>query len=217
MLKKILLLPWFGPFPSWLDQWVANMEYLKPMGYDYKIYSNLDLFKERIVEVLGINPVIESGTGKVWDYRPALGLLFSEDIKGYDYWGHTDFDCVYGNVEKFIPDSFLKNVDIYGNHYDYISGPWSLYRNCKEVNNAFKLHPRWKVYMESPVATSWSESEFSTIAQQHLRVKYLCQQTKDWNNFDTLKLVDGSLYEGDDEVMMAHFRRTKVWPTQIKL
>ncbi|KKK53002.1 hypothetical protein LCGC14_3099160, partial [marine sediment metagenome] len=117
-MKKIFLLPFFGQYPPWLDQWVANMEHL---DYDYKIFSNLKKFKERVREILRIEPNIEGGTGKIWDYRPALGLLYADIIKDYDVWGHTDFDCVYGDVDKYMP----KDFDIWSNHVDYVMGAWA--------------------------------------------------------------------------------------------
>jgi hypothetical protein len=80
MTKKLFLIPWFGPYPEWLDQWVANMEYLRPFGYDYLIFSSLDLFKQRVRDKLKIEPVIYPASGKVWDYRPLFGVLFEEEI-----------------------------------------------------------------------------------------------------------------------------------------
>ena len=216
MLKKLLIIPWFGPYPSWLDQWVANMEYLKPMGYDYKIYSNLELFKERAKEILGVKVAVKYRTGKVWDLRPAFGALFPEEIGGYDYWGHTDFDCLYGDIESFISDEELSACDIWSNDIGNVCGPWSLYKNTELVNNAFKLNPSWKMVFESSLVEGWEEGGFSTTADKYLKMCYNHLQTKDQDNFDTLNFDKGKLYEGEQEIMMAHFRRVKQWPRQIQ-
>lgn len=212
MLRKIFLIPWFGKYPEWIHKWVGNIEYLKSMGYEYKIYSNLKLFKERVHDILGIDCNIVEGTGKAWDFRPALGKLFPEDVKGYDYWGHTDFDCVYGDVAKFIPDKELKKYDIWTNENRYICGPWTLYKNCPEVNNAFNLSNKWIDYMSGSEANGWVEDEFTRIVNQSFKIKYELNQPYNWDDFSKLRFINGSLYEGDREIMMAHFRRVKQWP-----
>ena len=180
MMNKIFILPYFGKYPDWLDQWIANMEYL---NYDYIIYSSLKKFKQRVRDKLGIEPNIEGGTGKVWDYRPALGVLFEEEIKGYDYWGHTDFDCVYGDVDKYMPKEF----DIWSNHHNYICGPWTIYKNDSWINNLFRLCPEWKEIMENPKALGWAEREYTKIVNEYCNVVYTFHQTKSQDDFSNLK------------------------------
>ena len=34
---------------------------------------------------------------KLCDYKCAYGLIFEEYIKNYDFWGHCDLDCIYGD------------------------------------------------------------------------------------------------------------------------
>ena len=204
-MKKIFILPFFGEYPSWLDQWVANMEHL---DYDYKIFSNKKLFENRVREILNIEPYIIGGTGKVWDYRQALGVLYADEIKGYDCWGHTDFDCVYGDVDKYMP----KEWDIWANHVDYICGPWTLYKNTDKINNLFRLYDGWKDKMENPRITGWGEYEYTTVANANCNVAYTFYQTKSQDDFSQLRYENGKLYDGEDEVMMAHFRHVKVYP-----
>jgi len=204
-MKKIFLLPYFGEYPPWLDQWVANMEHL---DYDYKIFSNKKLFENRVREILNIEPYIIGGTGKVWDYRQALGVLYADEIKGYDCWGHTDFDCVYGDVDKYMP----KEWDIWANHVDYICGPWTLYKNTDKINNLFRLYDGWKDKMENPRITGWGEYEYTTVANANCNVAYTFYQTKSQDDFSQLRYENGKLYDGEDEVMMAHFRHVKVYP-----
>lgn len=204
-MGKLFIIPYFGKYPEWLDQWVANMELLKPKGYDYLIFSNLDIFKKRVKDKLGIDVDIQYGSGKVWDYRPMFGVLFEEEIKGYDYWGHTDFDCIYGNVEKFEP----KEYEIWSNHHEYICGAWTLYKNTDKVNNLFRKHEAWRDVLANPKPMGWAEKEFSRLVEKHTDYKYTFYQTKDLNEFDLT--FNNGLFDGGDEIMMCHFRRTKKW------
>ena len=138
--NKIFILPFFGELPPWIEQWKKNMESL---NYDYIIDTDLDSFKERVKRVLGIECNIVSGTGKLWDFRPALGLLYKDEIEGYTHWGHTDFDCVYGDVDKYEPECY----DIWSNHHNYIMGAWTIYKNNPVINKLFKAFPKWREKM----------------------------------------------------------------------
>src|ERR1700733_7181049 len=131
-ITKLLIVPFFGSLPEWYDK------YTPPKGYDLLLDQDLEGFKQRVRSVLGFDPDIKSGTGKPWDFRPTLGLLYAHEAKGYDFWGHTDLDCVYGDVDKWVTDDFLSNLDVHSNHNTYVCGCWALYRNTEKVNNLFK-------------------------------------------------------------------------------
>ena len=62
-----LLSPYFGELPEWYDQ------YEPPVGYDFLLDQDLEGFKKRVKDVLGIDCPIEWGSTKVSDYRCALG------------------------------------------------------------------------------------------------------------------------------------------------
>ena len=203
--KKIFILPFFGELPSWIDEWKENMKHL---NYDYIIDTDLDSFKARVKDILGIDCNIVEGTGKVWDYRPALGLLYAKEIEGYTHWGHTDFDCVYGDVDKYEPAEY----DIWSNHHNYIMGAWTIYKNTPEVNELFKKHDFWKVILSEENINAWAEKSFTDIVDTNCNIVYTHHQSKDPNNFNNLTYKKGKLYDGEDEIMMAHFRHTKVYP-----
>jgi len=200
-------MPFFGELPEWYDK------YEVPDGYDMLLDQDLEGFKKRVKDKLGIDCPIIWGTGKVWDYRCALGLLYEEEIKGYDFWGHTDYDCVYGNVDKWVTDDFLSNLDLHSNHNTYVNGCWSLYRNTPEVNNLFKQCPEWKEKMIYPEANGWVENEYSrTLEQSGLRYEYTFWQGNPYTTEPNLKKKGGKLYQDGQEIMMFHFRRSKKFP-----
>ncbi len=219
VITKLLICPYFGVYPPWMEHWFANTERMSNHGYEFLFDEDEEAFADRVREVLGIEPPAMFGSGNIWDFRPALGLLYEKEAEGYDFWGHTDFDCVYGQVEKWMTDRLLSEVDIFSNHADYIMGAWSLYRNDTDVNRLFMRDPIWTSKMESDTPTGWAEAEFTdAINASNMVVRYASYQTRNWEDFDGLKLhPDGRLTEGDREVMMAHFRRTKQYPEGCKL
>ena len=216
-VKKIFITPYFGEFPSWFEDYKRHFEQqLRPKGYDWLLDTDYEGFKKRVKDKLGIEYLGEWGSGKIWDFRGSLGYLYADEIKGYDFWGHTDFDCVYGNVDKWVTDEFLNGLDVHSNHDEYVNGPWSLYRNTPKVNELF-FKSDWKTYMTIPQATGWIEKQFSrTLEESGLRYKYTFWQGNPWDNNPFLKLIDGKLFQflnGQwEEIMTFHFRRSKRWP-----
>lgn len=213
-MKKIFLNPYFGEFPEWIDKWRENFEQtLRPAGYDLLIDTDLESFKKRVKDKLGIDYPGVYGSPKVWDYRCALGLLYSEEINSYDYWGHFDQDMCYGDVAKWFPDSEISKLDVWSNHNTYVCGCWTLYANKPEVNELFKNYFDWKEKMIYPEPNGWVEQEYSRLVEQSgLKYKYSFQQGMPYTTEPNLKKENGKLYQDGVEICMFHFRRSKRWP-----
>lgn len=206
-LKKILITPFFGDMPEWMDKFEP------PKGYEWLLDTDLEKFKARVKEKLGIEYPGVYGSGKVWDYRGALGLLYAEEIANYDFWATMDFDMVFGDVNKWFDDETLNGLDIWSNHPTYICGPWTLYRNTESVNKLFTNHAQWKEIMTSPEATGWIEEGYSRVVEQSgLRYKYSFFQGDPYHPPFNLIKVEGKLFQDDVEIPMLHFRRDKKWP-----
>jgi hypothetical protein len=213
MYKKVFVTPYFGEFPQWFEKYKLHFEQqLRPKGYDWLLDTDLEGFKKRVKDKIGIEYLGLPGGGKVWDFRGSLGLLYEDEIKGYDFWGHTDFDCVYGEVDKWVTDEFLSELDVHSNHGEYVNGPWSLYRNNTVVNTLF-FRSDWRKYMTIPEPTGWIEKPYSrTLEESGLRYKYTFWQGNPYTEWPNLKLVDGKLYQDGEEIMTFHFKRSKRWP-----
>jgi hypothetical protein len=219
---KVLICPYFGEQPEWMDHYWKNAQRLESLGYDFLLDTDEEDFRDRVNRILGIECPKMTGTGNIWDFRPALGELYAEEIKGYEWWGHTDFDCVYGRVENWITEEFLEDLDIHSNHRDYICGFWTLYRNCAAVNELFYSAENWKHWMESGVPSGWAETEFTAVVDAfhqsgEINRKYTFWQTKDLNNYDKIHWDGDKLMEGNEEIAMLHFRRTKQYPEGAKI
>lgn len=217
MIRKLLITPFFGEMPPWMDHYWQNARRLEDYGYDFLPLTDLQWFRNRCFETLGIDCPITEGSGKIHDYRAAFGVIFAKEIEGYDFWGHTDFDVVYGRVEQWVTDDFLQDLDIHSNHIDYMSGPWSLYRNCPLVNELFMESPIWRPILEGSNSTGWVEKEFSDIVDTYHEARrlnrvYTMWQTRNLNDFSTVHWEGEKLMEGHEEIMLAHFRRVKQYP-----
>lgn len=210
-LSKVLICPYFGDQPEWIGRYWANAERLERQGYDFLLDTNEAEFRERVRERLGIVCPPMCGTGLIWDFRPALGYLYAEEIKDFDFWGHTDFDVVYGRVEHFWPDALLGQYDAVSDHTHYFAGPWSLYRNVPAVSEAFLTNDEWSRVMRSEEAMGWSEFGFAdTMKASGLRC--LFAQHHGFENPGSLRMEEGRLMDGEREMSFFHFRRTKQFP-----
>lgn len=70
---------------------------------------------------------------KYCDLKPSYGEVFADLLAGYDFWGHTDMDMVYGDLRKFITKDILNSYDrIFG------FGHLSLYRNTPTINAIYR-------------------------------------------------------------------------------
>lgn len=213
MIRKLLICPWFGPAPPWIDHWANNITRLEEHGYSVLTMEDRDHFNERCRDLFGIDEAIGDDGRKLCDYRCAFGLIFEPELKGFDFWGTTDLDVVYGRVERYVTDEFLEPLDLHSNHPTYVSGPWSLYRNNDAVNQLFTLHPDWRGYLENPATTGWVETEYSRLVESGLiNYAYTNWQAQNLNNFDRCRWDGDRLMEGNEERMVLHFRRTKEYP-----
>ena len=147
-MKCALIVPYFGKLPVFfqlfLNSCVANKHFTWYIFTDDKTqfiypenvkveYTSFDETKDRFKKILGDKIVLERPY-KLCDYKPTYGLVYSDVLKGYDYWGHCDIDLLFGNLEKYV-------VPLMETGYDKIfaAGHLTLYRNTIENNTVFKL------------------------------------------------------------------------------
>lgn len=208
-----MICPWFGDEPVWAARWHASAGALAEHGYDFLNDRDLDDFKQRVKDVLGVDCPITPGSAKIHDYRPAFGHLYADEIRagGYEFWGHTDYDCVYGRVDRFATDELLNRVDVQtDNVYDYLCGPWTLYRQSVCVR-LYQLDPFWGDKLEDPVTSGWVETSFTDIAKHHTHVSI--EHHHAYTEPDKLTTDGDGLFWHGVEIPFFHFRRSKVWPT----
>lgn len=147
-MKKILFIcPYFGAFPNYFNLTLKSMEYNPTINwliitditkkYDYpnnvKILNiSFEQLQKKVQSCFNFKIKLNVPF-KMCDFRPAYGIIFKEYLNGYDFWGHCDFDCIYGDLRKFLSDDIL-------NKYEriYCLGHMSLYKNNDKVNYIFK-------------------------------------------------------------------------------
>ncbi len=132
-------------------------EYIYPQNV-HKIKMTFDEAKELFQSKFDF-PISIPNPGKLHDFKPAYGYIFADYLKDYDFWGHTDYDVVYGKLDDFITDELLDSYDKV-----FTKGHFALYRNCEEINMLFK-----------------SELNGKTLYKEVMQATYNRNFDEDWN------------------------------------
>jgi hypothetical protein len=156
MKSMVLIVDYFGCQPSWFPlyietcrwnptiDWVFNTDCLTvsapPPNTQFRKMS-LSSYIDNAAKRLGVQlPSFQPY--KLCDLRPMYGLIHSEIIAGYDYYGFTDIDVLYGQIREFYDDAVLSHNTV-STHRWFLSGHLSLFRNSELIRHAFERIPGW--------------------------------------------------------------------------
>ncbi len=146
MRRCLIILPYFGKFPSYFPLFLKSVE--KNPGYNWLIvtddtrpfawpenvtvcYQGFAALRERIQSFFDF-PVTLPEPYKLCDFRPAYGMIFAEELREYEYWGYGDCDLLFGNLERLLTPLLEKGYDKV-----FAAGHLTLYRNTPENNARF--------------------------------------------------------------------------------
>ena len=150
MKQKICIIGvYFGILPNYFQLWLRSCEYNKGVAFylftdadlsKYDIPENvrwitfsLELMRKRASAELGFEAALYTPY-KCCDFKPLYGKIFSEYIKEFDYWGHCDFDLIWGDLVYYFDLYRIKDYDKF-----LPLGHLSLYRNTDENNARYRL------------------------------------------------------------------------------
>jgi len=219
LTKKCFIVMLFGKPIEWIEQYKANVATLRKYGFEWLILTDVEDFKAKVRKALGVDPCLDPNSTKYWDYRPFLGLILADELRGFDFWGHTDHDVIYGRLDRWVTDDLLGSVDVFSNDPNACCGFFTLYRNngvtnrlCLELNGGAwgqtletdQVFVSDEVGMTEVVRRAWDEGRIAWASR--------FWQGNDTNGVGDLRMEkDGRLIWNGDEIMAYHFRRTKRW------
>lgn len=207
-MRALIISPWFGPRPPW---WRKYKQTLEGQPFDWYFPTSVRDFRRRVKETIGVDAPIVRGGSKIHDLRPAFGEIYAEEIRGYQWWGHTDLDCVYGRLERFYDRELLAELDIFSDSIEYVGGPWTLFRNKREVRSAFRSVDGWRELVADPAASGWIEEEYSRMVEaSSLRHEYRFRHA--FGDPPFLHKEGRVLTHFGVEIPFFHFRLWKRWP-----
>jgi hypothetical protein len=144
-----LVLAYLGPWPSYIDLFFHSILFNPDVDWfivydhplpDIVVPPNVRLFRttksqlaQRIADAVQ-TPVNLSVPYKLADFKPAYGVIFPDELREYDVWGHCDSDIVFGQIRHFVTRELFDAYDKVLMH-----AYMAFYRNSSAANNFFRL------------------------------------------------------------------------------
>jgi len=154
MKKIILILPYFGKFPNYFNLWLESIRRNPTIDlllitdnkeiYNYDLPNNIKIelstlskLKKKIEKNLN-KSIIMHEPYKICDFRPAYGVIFSDKIKLYDFWGYLDADIILGDIRYFLTDEILSKYEKI-----FSRGHFTLFKNSEKMNSFFEIDHKY--------------------------------------------------------------------------
>jgi glycosyltransferase involved in cell wall biosynthesis len=174
--SALFIVPYFGRWPEWIDlywascgenssiHWLFFTDCAIPKDHAANlrfVSLSFEQYCDRVSARLDIS-FSPPDPYKLCDLKPALGYLHEQELEGYDFWGFTDVDIVYGDLRKGLPAGMLEH-GVISAHADRIAGHFTLLRNTAKYKKAFMRIPQWRRILERPEYRSMDEGHFTKL------------------------------------------------------
>jgi hypothetical protein len=178
MYKKSIgvLICYFGEFPWYFEYFIHSCRYNPSIdflivtdNFNYRtelpgnvkfVFKSLEDINQLASQKLGIKVNIEFAY-KMCDFKPAYGLIFSDLLAKYDFWGQSDIDVIYGDIREFMTDELLEEYNFVSIRHDYTTGCFALYENNAFINNIFKRSKDFTKVFSSNIHYCFDECSFA--------------------------------------------------------
>jgi hypothetical protein len=165
------VLCYFGPTPGWINQYLLSCAYNPSI--DFLIFTDQKHFpvvppnvRVKRLTRSSFNALATSKIGveielsharKVCEFKPAYGHLFEEFLDGWDYWGYTDLDVIYGDIRRFLSAATLQDYDVFTARKEFIVGHFTLLRNNHRMRKLYQQSADFRATLQSPHVLSFDE------------------------------------------------------------
>lgn len=140
---------YFGELPEYFELWLKSCVYNANVDFhiitDNKpkenwggkniFWHNATLAAIKVKAEKALNQSIKlEKPYKMCDLKPMYGVIFQDILCNYDYWGHCDFDMIFGDLKKYFD-----SLQLYKYQKFLPLGHLSLYKNTDENNYRYML------------------------------------------------------------------------------
>ena len=201
MKKLIIIIPYFGSKPRWLNFFLASLAFNpeidwlfisdfeikhKPKNYNH-IFVKFEDYKLFISKKLNI-PFAPEAPYKLCDLKPAFGFLHYDFVKNYQFWGYSDIDLVYGDLLGAYGE-LLNSYDVISSHSWLLAGHFSIFRTMKETIYLFSMLQNWKDAFLDPHYISFDEAHMTEYLFENVAIPF--RKLKHEKGLETTKKIDG--------------------------
>lgn len=172
MRTIVLIIPYFGTWPSWIDYFLLSCSYnptiqwqiftdCNPPAFrsDNVLFTHMTLadFNALASRKLRMSINITSPY-KLCDFKPAYRIIFEDFLPSHDFWGYCDLDLIYGNIRDFLSDEILQSHEVITTGQEFMAGHFSLFKNIGTTNRLFENCPRYiKIFQDTEFAYAFDE------------------------------------------------------------
>lgn len=207
MNKIVLIVPYFGKFPNYFQlflnsckenrdicDWIIytddHSKYVIPDNVAFKYCEFSDI--QKMIKNTILTEASISTPYKLCDYKPAYGMIFEDEIKQYDFWGHCDVDVIFGKLSHFINNDVLKNDKIFR------LGHLCFYKNNAENNRRF-MYPVNDIYRYKEVMCEEDNCIFDEANENgDISIEEI------WNQYKF------SIYKNDDGIANTYYKSNRI-------
>lgn len=198
MIRKALVIPYFGEWPEWFDLYLYSLG--NNPSLDVIFYTDIPIedllyipdnakfvkvsfedYCKHASDKLGVifSP---SNPYKLCDLKPFYPIIHQNELKEYDYVGWGDIDLIYGNLNKFFPDSLICKYNIISTHSHIFSGHLTLVRNISSIYESFTNMPNWRDLLSDTKNHAMDEIGLSYYLTPKLKfVRYIYDKSGGFN------------------------------------
>ena len=171
MKEVAILVVYIGKIPDWYSYFLESCD--RNNQYSWIIFSDTIVetsdFKNIQFNYLSINKfheLVEQKTGvkvsfkdsyKICDFKPLYGTIFQDYLIGYNYWGYSDVDIIYGDISAYLKPILQSNPDVISFYNGFMSGPLSIYKNSIKTNSIYKEISDYKSKLNQPYCLGLDE------------------------------------------------------------
>ncbi len=244
-MKNLLIIPYFGKWPDWFEYflqscnenpsifWLLYSDCEKPHNYPSNInyvYATLSDFNHLASKKLNLNVNIQNPY-KICDLRPAFGKIFEDFLDVSDFWGYSDLDLIYGNIEYFLTDQILESFDIISSREDYLAGHFTLFRNTEKINRLYQKCPVYTNIFEDnahhyafdersnlfgkrlfqSTDFKWSQNAYSFLEKFFNKVKIKVRYKLPGHLCDMTSITEYTAQQGEIRLYKKNMVRSDLW------
>lgn len=174
-MKKIALINVFiGEFPWFFDYFIksclhnptidfyifCDTSYSKPVPKNVNLLDlTLTQFNLLASSKLELEVSIENAY-KLCDFKPAYGIIFSDYLTEYDFWGICDIDIIFGRIREFMTDDILTEYEVISVRPDFPTGYFMLFKNEQKINTLFTKSKDYEMVFSSQKHFCFDECNF---------------------------------------------------------
>ena len=150
--------------PPWLPaffrscQTNADVQWLIYADFDLPTPPNVTMkrmdlreFEARASDVVGVPITIDRAmVRKICDFKPLYGLMFADDLRGFDFLAYSDLDVIWGDVRQFATDELLNEHVIVSPRQRKLGGHGTFVRNTEANNRLFEIVPDVMAHLRNP-------------------------------------------------------------------